>query len=346
MNVLSLFNGMGCIWIALDRLGIKVNKRYSSEIDKYATQVNDTNYPDTIQLGDVTKVKARDLDKIDLLVGGSPCQGFSFAGKQLAFDDQRSKLFFEFVRLLDECKPKYFMLENVRMKQEYQDIISRYLGVKPVRINSNLVSAQNRDRYYWTNIEGITQPEDKGILLEDILEGGYTNRSKSQCTPSTIYKEDVKSMLQRGKHGLKISKVPAIKSHGKLIYKPHKSQCLDANYFKGADNHGQRTGLVEESEIRKKSKCVRSSGLQSYDRHEWDSVDVKHWRKLTPIECERLQTVPDNYTSCVSNTQRYKMLGNGWTVDIIAHILRNIQNPIKNEEKNFIETICNFCVQN
>jgi DNA (cytosine-5)-methyltransferase 3A len=186
MNVLSTFNGMGCIWYALDRLNIKVNKRYSCEIDKYANQANNAAYPDTIQLGDVTKVKAEDLAKIDLFVGGSPCQGFSFAGKQLNFNDPRSALFFEFVRIWNEIKKinpeAKFLLENVNMKKEHLRVISEYMDVFPVRINSNLVSAQNRDRWYWTNIRtketglfselwsDIPRPKDKGILLKDILQ--------------------------------------------------------------------------------------------------------------------------------------------------------------------------------
>ena len=170
MNVLSLFDGMSCGRIALDRLGIPVDKYYASEIDKYAIQVSEANYPDIIRLGDVCDVKAEDLPKIDLLIAGSPCQGFSFAGKQLAFDDPRSALFFEFVRLLKECKPKYFLLENVRMKKEFLDIISEQVGCEPIFINSALVSAQNRQRFYWTNIPGIEQPEQRGIVLRDILE--------------------------------------------------------------------------------------------------------------------------------------------------------------------------------
>lgn len=166
MNVLSIFDGMSCGRIALERAGIKVDNYYASEIDKYAIQIAKKNYPDIIHIGDVTKVKANDLPKIDLLIGGSPCQGFSFAGKQLNFEDERSKLFFEFVRLLEECKPKYFLLENVKMKKEYQDIISSYLGVEPIKINSSLVSAQNRERLYWTNIPNIRQPEDKGIFIK------------------------------------------------------------------------------------------------------------------------------------------------------------------------------------
>jgi DNA (cytosine-5)-methyltransferase 3A len=164
MNVLSLFDGMSCGQIALNKLGIKYDNYFASEIDKYAIKVTQNNYPNTKQLGNVVDVKGKDLPKIDLLIGGSPCQGFSFAGKQLNFEDHRSKLFFEFVRLLEECKPKYFLLENVNMKQEYQDIISKYLGVKPILINSNLVSTQNRRRLYWTNIPNINQPKDKNIF--------------------------------------------------------------------------------------------------------------------------------------------------------------------------------------
>jgi DNA (cytosine-5)-methyltransferase 3A len=170
MNVLSLFDGMSCGQIALDQLGIKVDNYYAAEIDKYAIEIAKKNYPNTIHLGDVTKIKGEDLPQIDLLIGGSPCQGFSFAGKQLNFDDPRSALFFEYVRLLKECKPKYFLLENVRMKQEYEDVISNYLGASPIKINSSLVSAQNRVRLYWSNIPNITQPKDRGIRLIDIFE--------------------------------------------------------------------------------------------------------------------------------------------------------------------------------
>jgi len=192
MNVLSTYNGMGCIWLALDKLGIKVKKRYSSEIDKHACAINDKNYEDTIQLGDVTKIKSEDLEKIDLVVGGSPCQGFSFAGKQLNFGDPRSVLFFEFVRLVGECKklnPNVkFLLENVKMKQEYQDIISTCLGVEPIEINSTLMSAQSRKRLYWTNIEGVKKPEDKGVELCSILESGDVDRDKSYCIDANYFK--------------------------------------------------------------------------------------------------------------------------------------------------------------
>jgi DNA (cytosine-5)-methyltransferase 3A len=172
INVLSLFDGISCGQIALERAGIKVETYFASEIDKYAISVTQNNYPNTIQLGSVLDVESADLPKIDLLIGGSPCQGFSFAGKQLNFDDPRSKLFFEFVRLKNECSPTYFLLENNRMKKEYQDIISSYLGVEPIKINSSLVSGQNRERLYWTNIPNVIQPEDKKIMLSDII-GDY-----------------------------------------------------------------------------------------------------------------------------------------------------------------------------
>ena len=168
MNVLSLFDGMSCGQIALERAGIKVDNYFASEIDKYAIKVCKANYPNTKHIGSVVDVTASSLPSIDLLIGGSPCQGFSFAGKQLNFEDPRSKLFFEYVRLLNEIKPRYFLLENVKMKQEWQDVISKHLGVKPIRINSQLVSAAKRDRLYWTNIPNVEQPNDIGITFDDI----------------------------------------------------------------------------------------------------------------------------------------------------------------------------------
>ena len=169
INVLSLFDGISCGQLALQRAGIDVGKYYSSEIDPYTVKVTQRNFPNTIQLGDITNIKGEDLPKIDLLIGGSPCQGFSILGKQLNFEDSRSKLFFEFVRLLKETKPKYFLLENVVMKQEWQDIISEQLGVKPIHINSKLLSAQNRPRLYWTNIPNIQQPKDLGLKICDVV---------------------------------------------------------------------------------------------------------------------------------------------------------------------------------
>ena len=265
MNVLSLFDGMSCGQIALDNLGIKVDNYFASEIDKHAIKVTQHNYPNTIQIGDVLNVKAKDLPSIDLLYGGSPCQGFSFSGKQLNFEDPRSKLFFEFVRLVKEVKPKYWMLENVKMKKEYQDVISEYLGVEPIVVNSSLVSAQNRVRLYWANFE-ITQPQDKGIFLKDIIEPNSRNFLSDKTA----------------------NKPRAIKNTRQLN---EKSGCILATSYKLAQANGM-TNIFDGGKLR----C------------------------LSPIECERLQTVPDNYTDIVSNTQRYKMLGNGWTVDVIAHI--------------------------
>lgn len=315
MNVLSTFNGMGCIWLALYRLGIKVDKRYSSEIDKYANQVNDNNYPDTIQLGDVTKVKAEDLEPIDLLVGGSPCQGFSFAGKQLNFDDPRSKLFFEFVRLLKECKPKYFLLENVKMKKDYQNIISEYLGVEPILINSSLVSAQNRQRLYWTNIPGLKQPEDKGILLCNIIESGVVDRDKSYCIDANYWKGTTIEQYIK-------------KARRQVVFEASAFTERRTEEAKRIRREYQKKYGRDFSPRRGKEMVLRNDGKMNcltatYSMKEHTLLDEKiNYRKLTPIECERLQTVPDNYTDCVSNSQRYKMLGNGWTVDVIAHLLK------------------------
>lgn len=270
INVLSIFDGISCGRLALQKAGIEVGRYYSSEIDKFAIKCANDNWPqdEEYRLGDVTTINGGDLPKIDLLMGGSPCQGFSFAGKQLNFEDPRSKLFFEFVRLIKECEPKYFLLENVRMKEESKNVITDMLGVEPIEINSSLVSAQNRRRLYWTNIPNVKQPDDLEIYLKDIILHGIVDREKSYC--------------------------------------------IDANYYKG----GSLKNYLE--------KCRRQ--LVFY--FEKDTS----YRMLTPIECERLQTVPDNYTSILSNTQRYKTLGNGWTVDVIAHILSFMKMDIDKNE--------------
>ena len=370
--VLSLFDGMSCGQLALQKLGIKVKQYYAAEIDKHAIQVTQHNFPNTIQLGDVTKVFAKDLPKIDLLIGGSPCQGFSFAGKQLAFDDPRSKLFFEFVRLKNECNPTYFMLENVKMKKEYQDVITEHLGVEPIEINSNLLSAQNRKRIYWTNIPGVTIPNDKGILLKDIvhenesidtvLNGNYAEwfaknaefqLGKKYCSLSP---EKAITMTARqyaswnGNYWFEILSeyiVPFDKTlqildkevqRGKVGYFRKDSQANRVYYFHdkaitltgeaggGAAKMGQYLfGCITPDRIEKRQNGQRfNDGKKFYTLTAQDKHGVLiegYIRKLTPIECERLQTVPDNYSAIVSNSQRYKMLGNGWTVDVIAHIL-------------------------
>ena len=359
MNVLSLFDGMSCGQIALERAGIKVNKYYACEIDKHAIKVTQSNYPNTIQLGSVTEVKAKDLDKIDLVIGGSPCQGFSFAGKQLNFDDPRSKLFFEFVRLLNEAKainPNVkFLLENVKMKKEYSTIISECLGVEPVEINSALVSAQNRKRLYWTNLCEITQPTDKGILLKDIVhenESEFVDRQKSYCLDANYTKgTTVNQYLNKSRRQVVFNNlieyiVPFDKclqildkevQRGKVGYFRKDSQanrvyfihdkavtlCGDAGG--GAAKMGQYLfGCITPDRVEKRqngqsfSESKKFYTLTAQDKH---GVLIEgHIRKLTPIECERLQTVPENYTREASNSQRYKMLGNGWTIDVIKHI--------------------------
>ena len=514
MKVLSLFDGMSCGQIALSKLGIKVDKYYASEIDKYAIEITQKNFPDTVQLGDICELDPKDFKDVDLILAGSPCQGFSFAGKQLAFDDPRSALFFEFIRLLKEIKPKYFLLENVRMKKEFLEVITEQVSscytaddvapeykdifgsvkLEPHFINSSLLSAQSRQRYYWTNIPNIQQPEDKGIVLRDVLEynpqdptlmsdnfvarqiknekdGCLITEGKEKASnlsaeeyvkngrqgdylacdddgkpiadmvgqngkklikenldkAMTITARDYKGFSGRGSTGVRVDspkQVGKIKDGGqgnRIYSQDGKSSALSAQSGGTAGNgntlietkpkqvgiavdvsghdilkrvyhadgksptlnaHGggntepkvavqsyrevrtdeakkarkearQKTGKDHTpfrakkleprddgkvgtvtpslnkdhliSMIREKSKTVRSGGRGSYDRHEWDSVDEMHWRKLTPLECERLQTVPDGYTEGVSNTQRYRMLGNGWTVDVIAHILTNME---------------------
>lgn len=303
MNVLSLFDGINCGKVALERAGIKVDSYFSSEIDPYAIQINKKNHPNVVHLGDVTKWREWNLPKIDLIIGGSPCQGFSVAGKKLNFDDPRSKLFFEFAKIVDSYKPKNFLLENVRMKKESEQIITDYMGVEPIKINSALVSAQNRVRLYWTNIPNVTQPEDKGILLKDILLPDaevdprmITKDGKSFCLTSTYNGAVAWNSIER-KQRTMVRRIGHIGNggQGERIYSPDgKSVSLSAN----GGGRGAKTGLYLIGD------------------------DV---RKLDPIECERLQTLPDNYTEGVSNTQRYKMLGNGWTVDVIAHIFKGLR---------------------
>lgn len=304
INVLSLFDGMSCGQIALEKAGIGVDKYYAAEIDKYAIKVAKANYPNMIHLGDVREVKADSLPKIDLLIGGSPCQGFSFAGKQLNFDDPRSKLFWEYVRLLKDLKPKYFLLENVRMKKESMDVITEALGVEPIFINSNLVSAQNRQRYYWTNIPMDNLPDDKGVVLADILEDGHVDRDKSHCIDANYFKGgNLKSYFEK---------------HRRQLVFSDDGMCHvgDAD-LKGHDYNRR----VYHPDGKGPSLCASSGGNLEPKTY----IKPNSWRKLTPLECERLQTVPEGYTNHVSNTQRYKMLGNGWTVDVIKHIFEGVQ---------------------
>ena len=324
INVLSLFDGMSCGQIALNRAGIPYDKYYASEIDKHAIKVTQHNYPDTIQLGSVIDIKGTDLPQVDLLIGGSPCQGFSFAGKQLNFDDPRSKLFFEFVRLKNECNPTYFLLENVKMKKEYEDIITEYLGVKPIAINSELFSAQDRKRIYWTNINFKALPTENKLTVEDILEDEVDVKYYIEPKRSVVICENE----------VKKRKIAFIgsNSQGNRIYNIHgKSVCLCGE----GGGLGAKTGLYalpcltpDRLEKRQNGRRFKPSNSKFYTLTAMDKHGIltdNFIRKLTPIECERLQTVPDNYTAIVSNSQRYKMLGNGWTVDVIAHIFGGLK---------------------
>ena len=329
MNVLSLFDGMSCGQLALERAGIQVENYYAAEIDKYAIKVTQANFPSTTQLGDVTAIDPDSLPDIDILIGGSPCQGFSFAGKQLNFDDPRSKLFWEYVRLLNALKPKYFLLENVKMKKESMDVITDALGVEPVAINSRLFSAQNRPRIYWTNIPFDVPTEDKGIVLRDILEpeveekyyagkklresymgGNQLNpKYKSQC--NTIYPTDGKfATLCAGTHGYSFGYVPAPSPDGLILVGD--AGISDKYSYVNRVYHPDGKG----------PSLVSSDGGHLQPKI---SDNTTTYRKLTPTECERLQTVPHGYTDKnVSDTQRYKMLGNGWTVDVVSHIMKGL----------------------
>jgi len=296
MNVLSLFDGMSCGQIALNRANIQYNNYFASEIDKNAIKVTQHHYPNTVQLGDVTKIEFI-ASKIDLLIGGSPCQGFSFAGKQLNFNDSRSKLFFEFVRLVNECKPTYFLLENVVMKKEYQDVITQYLGVEPIKINSSLVSAQNRVRLYWTNIPNVKEPEDRNISLSDILE------DDSIINPGAI-------------RGRRLNKATII---GRRLNPDGKRKDYDKDI-----------PITQCLEVRatntNKSNCLTTVDKDNVlttmpiGRHPNAFKDKLPFRYYTLKEYERLQTIPEGYTSVVSTSQAKKMIGNAWTVDVIAHI--------------------------
>jgi DNA (cytosine-5)-methyltransferase 3A len=282
INVLSLFDGMSCGQIALERAGIKVNKYFASEIKPHAIQVTQLNYPNTIQVGDVTKIKAKDLPKIDLLIGGSPCQDFSSANKEkLGLQGEKSGLFYEYLRLLKELKPKYFLLENVAMDDFSYQTISHLVGTFPVDINSSLLSAQLRQRSYWTNIGdfyidlfgmrhcAIQQPKDKKIFFQDILDDGYTDRAKARC----ILESESRPLVSKDKLYRRYSQLGFIN----IVF----------------DN----------------DKCIFNDNI----------------RILNQRELERLQTVPEGYTDILKRNDAACLLGDGWTVDVIAHIFKDIE---------------------
>lgn len=420
MNVLSLFDGMSCGQQALERAGIKVDNYFASEIDKYAIQVTMANYPNTIQLGSVVDVNGYDLPKIDLLIGGSPCQSFSFAGKRKGMstkDEQeiltlehylqlksegyefegQSYLFWEYMRLIYEVKPKYFLLENVMMGEKWEKVLSKAIGVTPIMINSSLVSAQNRKRLYWTNIgmesaglfgypvSIINQPKDKGILLKDILESEVDekyflsdlaierierhnndslNNEKSNCILAGYHKGGGRDQQYIVHNTMPHSSTTGKGGTGPLSRTDGKTYCLDTGSTNAIEifamrgrpnknginiqqfehrNDGKTNTLTSVQkdnllrQVKQLNPSLESGGVQPYQQNRvYDSNGImtaldldssrksvyvdSQIRRLTPIECERLQTVKDNYTNYVSDSQRYRMLGNGWTVDVIAHI--------------------------
>lgn len=362
MKILSLFDGISCARVALERAGIPVEVYYASEIDKYAIQVSQKNYPDIIQLGSVTDIDgkkfgtlARGFNNIDLLIGGSPCQDLSIAKKdRKGLDGERSGLFWEYVRILREVRPKYFILENVAsMSKESKDIITKALGVEPIMINASLVSAQNRKRLFWTNIPNVTQPDDRGILLKDILEKDvdekYNVKSVDFIAGGIGKKNDLHFVGGiRNKDWAKDGKNYSRNfGQGDRVYSPEgKSTTLSAL----GGGRGAKTGLYavaltetrSEEAKRIRSEHYKKTGKDWSPRFEKElvpRVDNKantittgatkesliltntEIRKLTPVECERLQGLPDNYTEGISNTQRYKCLGNAFNVDVVAHIL-------------------------
>ena len=413
MNVLSLFDGMSCGRQALERAGIEIENYYASEIDKYAIQVTMANYPDTKQLGSVTQLDGYSLPKIDMLIGGSPCQSFSFAGKRkgmstkceteiLTLDqylelknegfefEGQSFLFWEYMRLLNEVKPKYFLLENVMMSEKWEKILTQAIGINPIMINSSLVSAQNRKRFYWTNIGAepdgffgdlvckIQQPKDKKILLKNILESevdekyflsdkliaGFGNKEEKKCNDIVVHNLQTRSA---DRPSLKNNKNAGGSGH--LSKSDGKTYCLDTGNTQAVEikvldcynnnirtdgkvgtitQHCSRNGMtngfkviIEDKESVKIAQEMvgnRSEDVLHLPDDKFHTLCAENGgkvrgkglfvnsriRRLTPTECERLQTVKDGYTNHVSDSQRYKMLGNGWTVDVIAYIFSHI----------------------
>lgn len=434
MNVLSLFDGMSCGQQALERAGIKVDNYFASEIDKHAIKVTMANYPNTIQLGSVIDVDGYSLPKIDLLIGGSPCQSFSFAGKRKGMSTKcdteiltlehylqlkaegfefegQSYLFWEYMRLLNETKPKYFLLENVEMGEKWERVLSKAIGVNGIHINSALVSAQNRKRIYWTNIGHepgclfgdlvckIQQPKDKGILLKDILESVVDEKyylSEKMISGMTAHAERHKekgtgfawnptngnnkgSCLRANAALAPTDNIIKIDKQGNIKADQSKASCFTAGGHLGG-NHSDMDLIIHNTMPRSstsgkggtrplsrtdgKTYCLDTGQTNAVEVNNLNYNQLKKFnpninadkantltlaqgragssdeymncvskiasitsriRRLTPTECERLQTVADGYTNHVSDSQRYKMLGNGWTVNVIVHILNYIK---------------------
>ena len=293
MRVLSLFDGIACGYEALVRAGINVDRYVAYEIDPYAIKVAKANHPDIEEMGDVTAADFSQYTDIDLLIGGSPCQDLSNykydRGDVRGLNGNKSSLFYYYVKALKEIKPKYFLLENVAsMEEKWRDVITQELGVKPIMINSDLVSAQLRKRLYWTNIEGIRQPEDKGILLKDIVVPADDVPAKYWYKREFVYNGDDE-------------KVQATLLGSGLMR--NMRECYNLN--------SKCNTLLCDGDGGNRQKKIYQDG---------------RCRKLMPIEYERLQTLPDGYTDCVADCHRYTAVGNGWTVDVVAHIFKNILN--------------------
>ena len=385
INVASFFDGCSGLQLALHKAGIPIGVYHASEIDPHAIKVTQANFPNTIQMGDITKIFYTSFNHhIDLMAGGSPCQGFSFAGKQLNFDDPRSRLFFDFIRIRDELLPKYVLLENVRMSKESQDIISKYMGCEPTKINSADVSPQNRNRLYWLvkydwDLQKyvpvhIPQPTKKDVVIRDILEdlpfgeipnylantwGGVPrgdkvksiDDAKANCLTASMWKGQIPTFIKKpnptaSKDGLIRVGTATLKGHDsiKRVYsadgKAPTLTTMGGGHREPKISMGRVVNRrLDENGVRKDGQLdlpftpkveVREDDLSNcLTTVEKDNVVVNRdeylWRKLTPLECERLQTMPDNYTDHVSKTQRYKMIGNGWTIDVIAHILNQVK---------------------
>jgi len=293
LNVLSLFDGCSCGRVALERAGFKIDTYRAFEIDKYAIQIAQKNYPSTIQSGDVLDSDFSNIKRNDLLLGGSPCTFWSIAkqGRDVDKTGMGWKLFERYLLALKNTKPKYFLYENVAsMPIQIKDFVSEEFGVQPILINSDLVSAQQRKRLYWTNIPGITQPTDKSILLQDIIEDGFVDRKKSYCIDASYFK------------GGNLQSYYA-KSRRQLVF---------------VDREKSRAIISSIGRTTPREYFRKNQGQLVFKFFEENQIE---YRKLTPKECERLQTLPDNYTDGISDTQRYKIIGNGWTVDVISHIL-------------------------
>lgn len=310
--MLSLFDGISGGQIALERAGIKVDNYYASEIEPNAIKITHKNYPNTIQIGNVENVSYKDgvlysengefeVGEIDLLIGGSPCTGLSLSGKLLNFDDPRSKLYFEFERLLNEVNPKYFLLENVKMQKESEDVITKGTGVEPILINSNLVSAQNRSRLYWTNIPNVTQPEDRNIQWEDIKEHGELD---------TLYTQGDKKIIipNNGEQGLAAMR-------GRYVFDEDLDKKITKQFIEfRKDNKTNTLTTVRKDNIAVPYKLPNKVLASEF-----------YYRYLTVLECERLQTLPEGYTEGVKDSHRFKMIGNGWNIDTVAHIFKGLK---------------------